>query len=1094
MLSKIFVTFFTHNAASNLAQSLHSIMSQEGPFGVDLHICDLGSTDDTLTLLTQWEDRLNRGEILPGCNDIKVTLATIADIPAKTALADHLSSSPARSNDFVTFLHSGETLAPGALALIAQVADQFTAAQVSWIGGSSAPMQDGSVTSTGAIYPVEILKAGLADGQHWPHLPSAGTFFRRWLWETVDAQSDLADQDLVANEQLWRCFAKHVALTQPSFALASSRPSRPDPANSNRIAPAVAVETRNDALTQQTWIYRQLCPLDPTAPEGQLAVYKYDIAAPKADPFSASDLTRIDRKAERSLLYKGKILEPADIARIAAHITTRHNVVAYDRDWQFPAITEQHAFHQMRDLGHVPDGVTYVAFPWATLIDKLHTNAADKADYQSALRLLKTYLPKDGAKITVCQHIKMRQYLSLFRFCGITHIFWSHATEDDVTGPPAYKAALPLSIRAFPLYPVQQIPPPDAAGDLQTNGSGRRYLFSFIGAKANRYYLSQARSWILDHLSGRPDGLVIGRDTWHYNAVVYDHQIRKTAAERPGTSLVDQTASDQFKTSLAESTFALCPSGTGPNSIRLWEALGAGSIPVLLADTLALPGATKLWQTAVLRVAETEDQVRAMPTTLSALAADPSKMSSLRWIMAQLWRLYGPQTFIYDIQLAMLAEAERQASPVLSGKTPTPRISTARAAADMLRQRSGQLLTAMADGNAARALTDPDSDALVAAGRALLPKDHVARVHYDNVAAFVQRHRPALAAPATGRGLPPTIFLLKGHGHRTPLAYRAFQRPLLDRLRFVDRSAKADIVMTGFHMDLKENIEELTAALRIRPSQRCVVLSEEPLWDNIWTGNFAKRDHQVQVGDAVLNYTFLNHQNSSIFDFDTLPYFILTQDDFITRYMLWLPRFSQMSAQQLRAHWNRAPIHAAFIAETRRKAAYRRDVPNLDVYALSVYRTEIARDLGDDGILRIGQGWPESAGPRQALPDWHLDKIETLAGRCRILSAYENTHQRTYISEKIFDAFVCGGIPSYFASPNHRIHTLVPDSAMINTFGLDSRVATQRIAAFQPDQAFAESWLETARKLQTTFSDVTNIVRERRRVAEAICDEIHALI
>ena len=54
---------------------------------------------------------------------------------------------------------------------------------------------------------------------------------------------------------------------------------------------------------------------------------------------------------------------------------------------------------------------------------------------------------------------------------------------------------------------------------------------------------------------------------------------------------------------LLRSKFSLCPSGSGPNSIRLWESLALGSIPVLLADTLELPN-HKLWDNAIVTILE----------------------------------------------------------------------------------------------------------------------------------------------------------------------------------------------------------------------------------------------------------------------------------------------------------------------------------------------------------------------------------------------------------------------------------------------------------------------------------------------------------
>ena len=51
------------------------------------------------------------------------------------------------------------------------------------------------------------------------------------------------------------------------------------------------------------------------------------------------------------------------------------------------------------------------------------------------------------------------------------------------------------------------------------------------------------------------------------------------------------------------SRYSLCPSGAGPNSIRLWESLAVGAIPIILADTLELPEHED-WDKAVLRVPE----------------------------------------------------------------------------------------------------------------------------------------------------------------------------------------------------------------------------------------------------------------------------------------------------------------------------------------------------------------------------------------------------------------------------------------------------------------------------------------------------------
>ena len=66
----------------------------------------------------------------------------------------------------------------------------------------------------------------------------------------------------------------------------------------------------------------------------------------------------------------------------------------------------------------------------------------------------------------------------------------------------------------------------------------------------------------------------------------------------------------------------MCPSGSGPNSIRLWESLAVGSIPILLADTLELPH-HELWSNAILRVPESE--VEQIPKKLEEISLEKER-------------------------------------------------------------------------------------------------------------------------------------------------------------------------------------------------------------------------------------------------------------------------------------------------------------------------------------------------------------------------------------------------------------------------------------------------------------------------------------
>ncbi len=87
----------------------------------------------------------------------------------------------------------------------------------------------------------------------------------------------------------------------------------------------------------------------------------------------------------------------------------------------------------------------------------------------------------------------------------------------------------------------------------------------------------------------------------------------------------------------------MCPSGSGPNSIRLWESLGFGCIPVLLSDTLRLPGTTEEWDEAIVRVPETREAVAALPARLEEIARDPDRLQRMQQAGRRLWVRYGEQ-------------------------------------------------------------------------------------------------------------------------------------------------------------------------------------------------------------------------------------------------------------------------------------------------------------------------------------------------------------------------------------------------------------------------------------------------------------------
>ena len=263
-------------------------------------------------------------------------------------------------------------------------------------------------------------------------------------------------------------------------------------------------------------------------------------------------------------------------------------VAGYDEHWQVPAATEKTAFDAMRAAP--PRGYEYWGYAWATVIDGARGRSPKASDILSALAGAPM---ADGTtrRATVLQHIYALDFLDLFERCGITDLFWSHATKDEIEAAAARGGP---RIHPFPLFPAQS--PVLEPG---TPTPERAHLANFIGAFNPKNYLSDVRERIFDLEGTNPDTLVVRRDAWHFDRAVYREQVAgQDASEQERAMEARRTA--EYLDAIRSSWFTLCPTGSGPNSIRLFESLALRSIPILLTDALALPGDADLWARAAI--------------------------------------------------------------------------------------------------------------------------------------------------------------------------------------------------------------------------------------------------------------------------------------------------------------------------------------------------------------------------------------------------------------------------------------------------------------------------------------------------------------
>jgi hypothetical protein len=261
--------------------------------------------------------------------------------------------------------------------------------------------------------------------------------------------------------------------------------------------------------------------------------------------------------------------------------------------WQFPALTEKQSFYNHSNIDNDSVDNLYIACPWANIIDALQNQFPECHNYDDFLQEpnCQNYLdnifdimqiPSSKNTHTVCQHINWHKLLGFWKKIGIKNIHVSHLTTKSYQ---------------FPLDDINLFPWHIYAANVE-NGNrhkgikiksyyDKQYLCSFIGAY-NIWYPSDIRDRLYQLLKNNNKVYFKLKDSWFFNNLVYKKQIRQqTLSEHE--SYLEKIETVEYNTVLSDSVFSLCPEGTGPNTIRLWESMAVGSIPVMFENDWIRP-------------------------------------------------------------------------------------------------------------------------------------------------------------------------------------------------------------------------------------------------------------------------------------------------------------------------------------------------------------------------------------------------------------------------------------------------------------------------------------------------------------------------
>ena len=288
----------------------------------------------------------------------------------------------------------------------------------------------------------------------------------------------------------------------------------------------------------------------------------------------------------------------------------------FNASWQKPVSTEYTAFTQLNKAYRLP--FNYFAFPWASLIDEIWVKG-------TALKMIiSEYKNKEKVYFTVIQHMRYAELFSTFQSLNIRYVFTPHCTHANRCNAKKFG----IELFGFQLYATVKRDMTEALIPMKS----RLYLTSFIGQYDSAKYLTDIRLKIFKIFSQYNDCLIKRRGKWHFQGMVYGGELN-----------TDTHLESEYKTALSNSKFSLCPSGSGPNSIRIWESMSYGSIPVILADTLILPTIkTMKWTDAI--ILWKEKDIDSLYTYLHSITVEEIESKS-KACLELFYTYFRPETF-----------------------------------------------------------------------------------------------------------------------------------------------------------------------------------------------------------------------------------------------------------------------------------------------------------------------------------------------------------------------------------------------------------------------------------------------------------------
>jgi hypothetical protein len=208
--------------------------------------------------------------------------------------------------------------------------------------------------------------------------------------------------------------------------------------------------------------------------------------------------------------------------------------------------------------------VNYIAVPWTQILNSHWLDFPGRQTRDIYFKHLSKQKITQQNNFTVCQHDSYMLLRDYYKHLNITKVFACAAYDYD-------------KIEGVEIIPMPYI------NTFEFSVPEKQILVSFIGSITHN-----CRKIIKQRIH---NDNIIFRDTYHITPDFFSSNDR---------SLQER----EYKDILSKSRFSLCPRGSNPNSVRFWESLAAGAIPILISDNYKLPDWD--WDNTIIRLNEAD--------------------------------------------------------------------------------------------------------------------------------------------------------------------------------------------------------------------------------------------------------------------------------------------------------------------------------------------------------------------------------------------------------------------------------------------------------------------------------------------------------